>query len=202
MKRLKLLFIKMSFLGLALQGCGAGATKITKTKKNYATAIGTAVSMTSEEEKNNALIQKLSNIVEVHLNKINQLEATTFSKTISYCDISGIKDQETFGTIENIIRKTNYQSCENDNNTQNGDTVMTYNTTDEDGKFPEYLELQAQNDYNFNNITLKEGATIECQNISYKEDQSIESMIIIINGTVEFNSETYTLDNHQEVINF
>jgi hypothetical protein len=199
MKRFKILFIKISFLGLALQGCGAGATK---TKKNYPTAIGTAVSMSAEEEKNTPIVQKLSHMIQVHLTEINKLEATSFSKSINYCDISGLEDQETFGTIEKITRKTNYQSCENDNNTQNGDTVMRYNNTDEDGKFPQYLELQAQNDYNFNNIVLKEGATIACQNISYKEDQSIESMIIIINGTVEFDSETYTLDNHQEVIRF
>jgi hypothetical protein len=198
MKRFKILFIKMSFLGLAFQGCGSGATK---TKKTYPTAIGTAVSM-SGEKKSNTLVQKLSDIIEVHLTEINELEATSFSKTINYCDISGLQDQETFGTIENIIRKTNYQSCENDNNTQNGDTVMTYNNTDEDGKFPHYLELQAQNDYNFNNIVIKEGATIECQHISYKEDQSLESMIILINGTVEYKSETYTLENHQEIINF
>jgi len=199
MKRLKILFIKMSFLGLALQGCGTGATK---TKKNYPTAIGSAVSMTAEEEKSNTLIQKLSNMVEVHLTEINQLEATSFSKTINYCDISGLEDQETFGTIEKITRKTNYQSCENDNNTQNGDTVMTYNNTDEDGKFPEYLELQAHNDYNFNNIVLKEGATIACQHISYKEDQSLASMVILINGTIEYNSEIYNLENHQEIIKF
>jgi hypothetical protein len=199
MKRFKILFIKMSFLGLAFQGCGAGATK---TKKSYPTAIGTAVSMSAEETKSNTLVQKLSNMVEVHLTEINQLEAIIFSETVNYCDIAGLQDQETFGTIENIIRKTNYQSCENDNNTQNGDTVMTYNNTDEDGKFPQYLELQAQNDYNFNNIVLKEGATIECQHISYKEDQSLESMVILINGTVEYNSEVYTLENHQEVINF
>ena len=199
MKRFKILFIKMSFLGLAFQGCGAGATK---TKKSYPTAIGTAVSMTVEETKSNTLVQKLSNMVEVHLTEINQLEAVTFSKTVNYCDITGLKDQETFGTIKKITRKTNYQSCENDNNTQNGDTVMTYNNTDEDGKFPKYLEMQARNDYNFNNITLKEGATIACKSISYKEDKSIESMIILINGTVEYNSEIYNLENHQEVINF
>ena len=199
MKRFKILFIKISFLGLALQGCGAGATK---TKKNYPTAIGTAVSMTAKEERNNNLIQKLSNMLQVHLTKINKLEATSFSKTTNYCDITGLQEQETFGTIKKITRTTNYQSCENDNNTQNGDTVMTYNNTDEDGKFPQYLELQAQNDYNFNNITLKEGATIACKSISYKEDQSIESMIILINGTVEYNSEVYNLENHQEIVNF
>jgi len=198
MKRFKILLIKISFLGFALQGCGGGATK---TKKNYPTAIGTAVSMTAEEE-NNILTKKLSQMLQIHINEINELEATSFSKTLNYCDISGQQDQEVFGTLENVIRKTNYQSCENDNNIQNGDTIMTYNNTDEDGKFPQYLELQAQNDYNFNDITLKEGATIACQNISYKEDQSIEKMIIIINGEVEFNSKVYNLDNHQEVINF
>jgi len=198
MKRFKILLIKISFLGFTLQGCGTGATK---TKKNYPTAIGTAVSMTVDEE-NTLLIPKLSKILQVHINEINKLEATSFSKTIDYCDISGEKEQEVFGTLENVIRKTNYQSCENDNTIQNGDTLMRYNNTDDDGKFPQYLELQAQNDYNFNNITLKEGATIACQNISYKEDKSIEKMIIIINGEVEFNSKVYNLDNHQEVINF
>ncbi len=199
MKRFKIFFIKISFLGLAFQGCGAGATK---TKKSYPSAIGTGISMTAKEAKNNKLTQKLSHMLQVHLAKINKLEATSFSKTTNYCDISGLQEQETLGTIEKITRITNYQSCKNDNNTQNGDTVMTYNNTDKDGKFPQYLELQAQNDYNFNNITLKEGATIACKSISYKEDQSIESMIILINGTVEYNSEVYNLENHKEIINF
>ena len=199
MKRFKIFFIKISFLGLAFQGCGAGATK---TKKSYPSAIGTGISMTAKEAKNNKLTQKLSHMLQVHLAKINKLEATSFSKTTNYCDITGLQEQETFGTIKKITRTTNYQSCKNDNNTQNGDTVMTYNNTDEDGKFPQYLELQAQNDYNFNNITLKEGATIACKSISYKEDQSIESMIILINGTVEYNSEVYNLENHKEIINF
>jgi len=146
MKRFKILLIKISFLGFALQGCGGGGS--TKTKKNYPTAIGTAVSITAEEE-NNRLIPKLSQMLKVHINEINKVEAVSFSKTLNYCDISGQQDQEVFGTLDNVIRKTNYQSCENDNNIQNGDTIMTYNNTDEDGKFPQYLELEAQNDYNF-----------------------------------------------------
>jgi len=199
MKRFKILFIKMSFLGLALQGCGAGGAK---TKKNYPTAIGSAVSLTAEEERSNNMTLELSKIAETHINNINKQEATSFSKTTNYCDISGLQEQELFGTIEKITKTSNYQSCENDNNMQNGDTVMTYEHTDEDGKFPTALELQARNDYNFNNITLREGATIECQDINYNEDQTVESMIIIINGTVEYNSKTYNLQNHQEVISF
>jgi len=203
MRRFKILFIKMSFLGLAFQGCGAGgAVQTSKTKKTYPTAIGTAVSIRADEIKNNRPTKALSKIMVTQLNEINQLEATNFSKNLRYCEVSGLKEQETLGTLEKIIRKTDYQSCENDNNVQNGDTVMRYNNTNEDGKFPHYLELQASNDYNFNNITLKEGATIECQDINYKEDKSIESMTIVINGTVEFNSETYNLENHQEVITF
>lgn len=203
MRRFKILFIKMSFLGLAFQGCGAGVNKTSKTKKTYPTAIGTAVSMrVGEESSSTNLTQKLSKIMVTHLNYINKLEATSFSKSLKYCEVSGLKDQETLGTIENIIRKTDYQSCKNDNNIQNGDTIMTYNNTDEDGKFPEYLELEASNDYKFNNIILKEGATIECENINYNEDKSIESMIIVINGTVEFDSKIYNLENHQEVLEF
>ncbi|RUM67902.1 MAG: hypothetical protein DSZ07_07940, partial [Sulfurovum sp.] len=99
MKRFKILLIKISFLGFALQGCGSGA------KKNYPTAIGTAVSMTVDEE-NSLLTPKLSKILKVHINEINKLEATSFSKTIHYCDISGEKEQEVFGTLENVIRKT------------------------------------------------------------------------------------------------
>ncbi len=193
----------MSFLGLAFQGCGAGANKTSKTKKTYPTAIGTAVSMTvGEESSSTTLTGELSKIVITHLNDINKLEATSFSKTLKYCEVSGLKDQETLGTIEKIIRKTDYQSCKNDNNIQNGDTIMRYSNTDEDGKFPQYMELQASNDYKFNNIILKEGATIECENINYNEDKSIESMIIVINGTVEFDSKIYNLENHQEVLEF
>jgi hypothetical protein len=198
MKKFKILFIKMSFLGLAFQGCGGGA----KPKKTYPTAIGSAVSITAEEEKANNLTLEVAKIIETQINKINQQEATSFSKTTNYCDVSGLQEKELFGSMEKITIASNYQACKNDNNTQNGDTVMTYENTDDDGKFPTDLRLQAQNDYNFNDIVLKEGATIACQDINYNEDKSVESMIILINGTVEYNSKTYTLENHQEVINF
>jgi len=198
MKNFKILFIKISFLGLAFQGCGGGA----KTKKNYPTAIGSAVSLTAQEERANNLGLEVSKIIETRINTINQQEATSFSKTTRYCDVSGLQEKELFGTMDKITQTSNYQSCENDTNVQHGDTVMTYKHTDEDGKFPDTLELQAKNDYQFNNITLKEGATIECQNIIYAENNQIKSMILIINGTVEYDSKTYTLENHTEIINF
>jgi len=198
LKTLKILLIKMSFLGLAFQGCAGG----TKTKKSYPTAIGTAVSLTAQEEEVNNLSQELSQIVEIRLNEINKKEATSFSKTLNYCDISGLKDSQNSGDMQKITTTTNYQSCKSDNNIQNGNTIMTYEETDEDGKFPKALKLQAQNDYNFNNIKLKEGATVTCKNIRYKSDQSLESMVILINGTIEYNTTTYTLEDHQEIINF
>jgi hypothetical protein len=198
MRRFKILFIKMSFLGLAFQGCGGGA----KPKKSYPTAIGSAVSLTVEEERANNVTLEVAKLVKNQINKINEEEATSFSKTTNYCDISGVQEEELFGTINKITKTSNYQSCKNDNTIQNGDTIMTYENTDDDGKFPTTLELQAQNDYNFNNITLREGATIECQDINYNKDKTVESMIIVINGTVEYNSKTYTLENHHEIINF
>jgi hypothetical protein len=198
MKTFKILFIKMSFLGLAFQGCGAGSPK---SKKTYPTAIGTAVSLTAQQERANELSQEFSKMMQSHLAEINQQEATIFSKTTNYCDISGLKDFENSGDLYKIITKTNYQSCENDKNTQNGDTIMTYEQTDDDGKFPELLTLVAQNNYNFNNINLQKDASIEC-NIDYNEDKSIHSMTLLISGTVEFNSQTYVLNNHQEIINF
>ncbi len=202
MRRFKIFFIKMSFLGLTFQGCGTEVNKTLKTKKTYPIAIGTAVSITDKDIKDESLTQELSKIMVTHLNDINRLEATNFSKNLNYCQVTGLKDENTLGTLEKIIRKIEYKSCQNDNNIQNGDIIMKYDNIDEDGKFPHHLELEASNDYNFNNITLKEGATIECQNINYKEDKSIDSMIVIINGTVEYNSEVYELENHQEVIRF
>ena len=189
----------MSFLGLAFQGCGGGGA--TKTKKTYPTAIGSAVSLTAGEERKIGLRQELSKMMQSHLMEINQQEATIFSKTTNYCDISGLKDSENLGNIYNITKRTTYQSCRNDNNTQNGDTTMTYTHTDADGKFPEFLALIAQNNYNFNNMTLEKDASIEC-NITYNKDKSLNSMVLLISGTVQYNSETYTLDNHQEIINF
>ena len=198
LKTFKILFIKMSFLGLAFQGCGAGSPK---SKKTYPTSIGTAVSLTADEERDNNLNQELSKMMQTHLAEINQQEATSFSKTTNYCDISGLKDFENSGDLYKVITKTNYQSCENDKNTQNGDTIMTYEQTDDDGKFPEFLELKAQNNYNFNDITLQKDASIECD-ITYNDDKSLNSMVLLISGTVEFGSQTYILNNHPEVINF
>ena len=194
----KVLFIKMSFLGLAFQGCGAGGSK---SKKTYPTAIGSAVSLTAEQERENNIKEEISKMMQTHLMEINQEEATVFSKITNYCDISGLKDSKNSGNIYNITKRTTYQSCENDNNIQNGDTIMTYKKTNDDGKFPEFLALTAQNNYNFNNITLQKDASIEC-NITYNEDKSVNKMILLISGTVEFNSELYTLQNHQEIINF
>jgi len=198
MKTFKTLFIKISFLGLAFQGCG-GAVKPKKTHPT--TTIGSAVSLTAEEERANTRDQEIAIMLKTRIDEINQQEATSFSKMINYCDISGLKDLENSGTMEKIVATTHYESCENDNNMQNGDTIMTYEQTDEDGKFPEFLTLVAQDDYNFNKITLKKDASVEC-NINYNEDQSVESMVVLISGTVEYNSQTYTLNNHQEVIRF
>ena len=194
----KIFFIKMSFLGLAFQGCGAGSPK---SKKTYPTAIGSAVSLTAAQERENNIQEEVSKMMQTHLVEINQEEATSFSKTTNYCDISGLKDSENSGNIYKITKKTTYQSCRNDNNIQNGDTIMTYKQTNEDGKFPEFLELIAQNNYNFNNMTLQKDTSIEC-NITYNKDKSLNSMVLLISGTVEFNSEFYTLNNHQEIINF
>ena len=198
LKTLKILLIKLSFLGLAFQGCAGG----TKTKKSYPTAIGSAVSLTAQEEEVNNVSKELSKIVQIHLDEINQKEATSFSQATNYCEISGLKDSQNSGNMQKITTTTNYQSCKSDNNIQNGNTIMTYEETDEDGRFPKALRLQAQNDYNFNNIKLKEGATVTCKNIRYNSDQSLESMVILINGTVEYNTQTYTLEDHQEVISF
>jgi len=197
MKTIKTLFIKMSFLGLAFQGCSGGA----KPKKTHPTAIGSAVSLTAEEERANNRDQEIAIMIKSRVDEINQQEATSFSKMINYCDISGLKDLENSGTMQKITTTTHYESCKNDNNTQNGDTIMTYEHTNEDGKLPELLTLVAQDDYNFNKITLRKDASVEC-NINYNEDKSVESMVVLISGTVEYNSQTYTLNNHQEIIRF
>ena len=201
MKKFKIFFIKVALLAIAFQGCGT-EQKSNRVTRDYPTAIGSAVSLTVEDNRTDTITLKIAKIIETHINEINQKEATIFSKRTNYCDISGLQEQELFGTIEKIIETSNYQSCKNDNNIQNGDTVMTYKNSDEDGRFPTALELQARNDYDFNNITLREGATIECQNINYNKDKSLESMIIIINGTVEYESKIYNLENHHEIINF
>ena len=199
MKKIKLLLINISLLSLAIQGCGNAGSK---SKKTYPTTIGTAVSMTAEDEEKYTLTREISKIAETDINTINRQEATNFSKTVSYCDTSGLKEEELSGSLERIQLDSSYQLCKDEYTMQNGDTVMTYENIDEDGKFPTKLQIAAKEDYIFNNITLKDGATIACKDIRYNSDKTLDSMMIIINGKVEYNNKIYTLENHKELINF
>ena len=197
LKTFKLLLIKLTFFGLALQGCG-GANK---NKKSQPTAVGTALSITAEEAKSEILNKEFKKLLNTHITEFNQQEAIYFSKSINYCDVSGLKNLENSEELNLITSTTNYHSCKSDNSTQNGMTTMTYTQTDEDGKFPKHLTLTANDDYNFNHLMLKKDASVKCK-ISYNQDNSLEQIVILINGQVEYNSKTYTLENHQEIITF
>ena len=198
----------LAFLSFLLQGCGGGQNN-KKTSKKYPTAIGEGVSLINNDSNTfNNDTQKLQiskligKVVQTQIDEINQQEATLLTQALHYCEVSGQKELKNTKSLETITISSNYESCENDNNRQHGNTITSYEQTNEDGKFPKILSLTAQNNYNFNNLTLQEETSVLSSDIIYNNDHSINSMNLIISGVVELDSKIYHLNKHQEVIKF
>ena len=145
------------------------------------------------------ITQNIVSIVQVDLETENKKEATAFTKETIYCDVSGLKEFEHQGDFNTIIKKEKFDNCKNSLHLQNGQVLISYKQMNSEGKYPQKVTLNVQDDYSFNDILLKKGSIIESQ-ISYKNDKSINTINIKVNGVVTYQYGTYLLINDQDNI--
>ncbi len=145
------------------------------------------------------ITQNIISIIQIDLETENQKEATTFTKETIYCDISGLKEFEYQGDFNKIIKKEKFDNCKNSLYLQNGQIIVYYNKMNSEGKYPQKITLNVEDDYSFNDILLKKGSIIESQ-ITYNSDREISSINIKVNGVVTYQYGTYQLINDQDSI--
>ena len=208
MKNYTTRFITLSILTILLQGCNNSNHSTTKIV--YPTAIGEAVSLTTDEKNtlmapSNSLLDEvgrtIGNILKEHIEELNQKEVIGFSKETNYCDISGDKTSITSGTLENFMRKTSYNHCKRDNINQNGNINITYNLTDTEGKYPQVVTLVVTKAYDFNDMVLKKELLVE-STIVYTQDKAIKEISLAVTGLVDFNYQTLSFKNFEQHVAF
>jgi len=207
MHNIKSIFITLTLFVIIFQGCGSDISST----KTYPTAIAESASIVSNdpnatmapsEQALKAMGNEIGTILKMHIVELNEKEATTFTKETNYCDISGEKNLENSGNIEKIVSTTHYKLCKNEKNIQNGTIEISYALNNNDGKFPQILELNVHKDYTFNTMVLKKDVLIQSNNITYNQNGSIKSMNLDINGDIEYNYQTLSLKNLEQSINF
>ena len=207
MKNHKTLFISTLLFGLLMQGCGTESQSEVSSPK----AIGDSASIITNEPNAKmapsrhaleAVSTQIGDILELHINELNEKEAVSFDKETHYCDISGVKNAENRGNLEQIIINKHYEICKNTNTIQNGEIQITYTELDENGQFPKALEMTSSYDYKFNNLTLNKELHIESKEISYNKDHSIKSITLKINGTVHNYTQKLELKNYKHQVLF
>lgn len=207
MYNVKALFISLTLFALIFQGCGNNKESI----KTYPTAIGESASIVNNEPNSTMapsqqaltlLVNETGNILKTHIVELNEQEATSFTKETNYCDISGEKNLENSGTLSNIVSNTEYKLCQNEHNIQNGNIEISYSSSNPDGKFPQSLQLTVKDNYSFNNIFFNTGVIIKSSHISYSEDGKVKSIHLKISGDIEYNHQTLTIKNLEEIITF
>ena len=144
---------------------------------------------------------KLTKVVELDVTNENQKDATSFSKETRYCDISGIREFEHQGTLQKIKKLEKFDVCKTTQYTQDGYLTFNYSKLDNDGKYPQAVNIVVNEDYTFDDILLKKDSHIDSQ-ISYNKDKSIKTISINVNGIVTYQYGTYRLINNKERIQF
>ena len=203
MKKQSLLLTIISLFALLLQGCGNSTD--TKNEKVYPTAIGTGLSITTDEK--NALMtpsvhaleeasNKIAHILKIHIEELNQKESVIFSRENFYCDISG------FRTLENgEVLDINYDACKTKKRIQNGEIEITYGQTDSEGKYPQALKLIVKEAYTFNDTTLQKELIVE-STILYAEDKSVKELSLNLTGMVNFDYQNLAYDEFKQKVKF
>lgn len=207
MNTIKTLFILLSLSGFIFQGCSSDSSSI----KTYPTAIGESASivtaepnatMAPSEQALKIVSNEIGTILKTHISTLNEKEATMFTKEVNYCDISGEQLLENSGDFSEIISQSSYTVCKNEKNSQHGKIQISYKLTNNDGKFPQAIEIVVHEDYTFNELTLNQNTTLNTSNISYKSDGSIARIDFIVNGTVQYNYQTFSFSNLTKTITF
>ena len=202
----KLFLPTITLIGLVLfSGCGENVNS-----KSQPTAIGEAVYIVKSDPKATmapapstlkSITSKIAKIVEIDITTENQKEATSFTKEIRYCDISGLKEFKYQGSLQKIKKLEKFDTCKNTKNMQNGYLTFNYEGLDSDGNYPKIVNIEVNEDYRFNDILLKKGTTIKGQ-IDYNRDKSIKTISIKANGVVTYQYGTYKLINDQYTMVF
>ncbi len=186
------------------QGCQESTTYSYSTTLGEATSIGTKDTNTIISPSSNiikSITHEVAKIIEKDINSFNQKIAIEFTKEINYCDISGLKELESSGDIQNITTHQLYDSCQEERTLQNGKINVHYREMNEEGRYPKKIILEVDEDYQFNSIILKQGVTIESF-IVYNLDKTIQEVYLKINGELNFNSISYLLQNITETITY
>ena len=206
MSLFKLFLPTIGSIGLLIfTGCGESKNNTSKP-----IALGEAISITNKEKNATmapapstlkSISENIVKMVKVDVISENQKEATSFTKETRYCDVSGVKEFEYQGTLQNIKKLEKFDACKTTQHKHNGYLTFKYTELDNDGKYPKVLNITVNEDYTFNNIFLKKGSHIESQ-ISYNRDKSIKTISIKVNGVVTYQYGTYRLINNQRSITF
>lgn len=202
MKTLKLFILTMTLFFSACGESGGNASS--------STIIGRASSIINSDPNATmapssatlkSILNDVATIVQTDVQNQNQKEATSFTKTTQYCDISGVLEYENRGTLANITKLEKFTTCKDEKYLQHGNLTINYLQTDSDGKYPKLVKTTVNNDYTVNDLLLKKGTIIESQ-ISYNSDNSINTIVVKINGVVSYQYGNYSLKNTQESIKF
>lgn len=203
MKNYKTMLIGLSLFSMLFQGCQSSDDSTTATV--YPTAIGKAVSITSDEK--NAVMapsvhaleevaNNIGNILKIHIEELNQKEAVSFNIEAFYCDISG------FRTVENAeVLNIKYDACKTEESMQQGIIELTYTKTDSEWKYPKVVKLIVKENYTFNDTLLQKELIVEAT-IGYHEDKSVKEISSKVTGLVDFDHQTITLKGFKQEITF
>jgi hypothetical protein len=206
MKHSSIAVVALSLFTFALQGCKSNKER----SPSHPTAIGTALSITTEEKEVTMapsiytleeVALKVAEQLQKDIEMLNKKESINFGTELNYCDISGERETITRGTLETFIESTTYQACQEENRLKNGKIEQTYRETNEDGKYPKNLELTVSNAYLLDEILLKESFYLSAH-LSYGKKKHIKNISLKLNGLVEFNHQTLNFSNFQQKIIF
>jgi len=206
-KNNKLLFISTILFGLLTQGCETDSRSQPSTPKSIGESTSVVINepnakMAPNKHTLSDISQIIASIIQLHVQELNQKEAISFNTETNYCDISGLKNLEHSGNLSQIQTISNYEACQGEKQLQNGTIQIKYSTINNEGKFPKNVEIKALNQYKFNYLQLEKNLYIESHDIQYRDDNSLKSMRIKINGNLTFYTQEIELTNHTATINF
>ena len=207
MKKYTLLFIATIFFSLLTQGCESDSNEQTSTPKSIGESTSVVnndpnVKMAPNKHTLTDISQIIASIIQLHVLELNKKEAISFSTETNYCDISGLKNLEHSGDLSHIQTISNYAACQNEKQLQHGTIQITYTHVNSEGKVPKSVNIKALDSYKFNYLKLEKNLYIESSKLQYKNDDSLKSMNIKINGTLTFYTQEIDLKNYTSTVIF
>jgi hypothetical protein len=186
-----------------MQGCSGGGSSTPTTLGDSAslTTSDTGAVMAANPTTLKGIGQEVAEVLKTNIITLNQKEATTFTKETNYCDISGLVNSETSGTLTKMTTQNIYEECKTEKSLQNGNSSTIYTKMDSEGKYPKESSLNIENDYTFNDIELKKDLTVQ-SDIVYDDNRNIKSITLTINGVVNYKRGTYTLKENKQTIEY